>query len=136
MGVLKHAILPGFAAMHAAALFACKDLKSWAEMIGLSETEVSEEDEKSIRQNHMLGCLRGANLGFLFLCGMGIFQENAHFRKEIVMAECFFFTAAAVDAFQLGTLNYLIPAGQALIAAAGAIVNSMEPGLFTKDKNS
>lgn len=134
MGLLKHVLLPGFGLIHAASAAACSDLNGWASVIGLKDS-VSEDDEKSVRQNHMLGVLRGFNLAMMTLCGMGIFKEHAHFRGQIVLAEFVLFATAAVDAFRLGELNYFVPGVQALVALGGFIVNSMEPGIFTKDKN-
>lgn len=136
MGLLKHLLLPAFGLVHGASAIACRDLGSWAELVGLPKDSVSEEsDEKStIRQNHMLGCLRGFNIAMMTLCGMGVLKESAHFRGQIILAEAALFSVVAVDAFRLGTLNYLIPLGHALVAAAGFVINSMEPGIFTKDK--
>jgi hypothetical protein len=132
MGVLKHAVLPFFALCHAGSIYACKDLTTWASMFGMSVEK--KEDKEDPNQNHMLGSLRGFHAAMLFLCGMGIFQESAHFRKEIVIAEGFLFSVVTVDAFKLG-LKYVVPGVNALIAATGAAINSMEPGIFTKDKN-
>lgn len=134
MGLLKHILLPGFGLMHAASVAACSDLKTWASMIGL-DNSVSDEDEKSIRQNHMLGTLRGFNLAMMALCGMGIFKESAHFRAQIVLAEAALFSTVAYDAYRLGGLKFMVPGVQALVALGGFIINSMEPGIFTKDKN-
>ena len=135
MGLLKHVVLPAFALIHAGSLVACRDLASWARMVGLKD-DVTEADEKSIRQNHMLGCLRGFNFAMLLLCGMGIFTESAHFRKEIAVAEAALFSVVTVDAYRLGGLNYMIPGSQALVAMIGVFINSMEPGIFTKDKKA
>jgi len=135
MGLLKHVLLPAFGLVHATSAVACFDLKNWAGMIGLKDS-VSPEDEKSIRQNHMLGVLRSFNLGMCFLCAVGTFKEHAHFRAQIILAEFIMFSSVTVDAFRLGGLNYLVPGFHALVALGGYIVNSMEPGIFTKDKNA
>ncbi|CAJ1941117.1 unnamed protein product [Cylindrotheca closterium] len=133
MGLLKHVLLPAFGLMHGASVAACSDLKGWAEMIGKKD-DVSEKDENSVRQNHMLGSLRGFNLGMMVLCGMGIFKEHAHFRGQIILTEFVLFTTVAVDAYRLGDLNYMIPGAHALVALGGFIVNHLEPGIFTKPK--
>ena len=134
MGILKHAILPGFALMHAGCVLACKDLKSWAGTVAADKV-ISEEDNKSARQNHMLGGLRAFNLAMAFLCTVGFLKESSHFRKEIVIGECIFFSAVTADAYRLG-LKWYIPGLQAALAAIGAAINSMEPGIFTKDKRT
>lgn len=134
MGLLKHVLLPGFGLIHAASAAACYDLKGWASLVGLKD-EVTEEDNKSIRQNHMVGVLRGFNLAMLTLCAMGVFKEHAHFRGQIIFAEFVLYATATVDALRLGGLNCIVPATHALVALGGFIVNSMEPGIFTKDKS-
>ncbi len=138
MGLLKHVLLPAFGLIHATSATACSDLKSWSSMFGLKDSSsVSEEDENSVRQNHMLGVIRGFNVAMMALCGMGIFKESAHFRAQIILAEFALFSSVAIDAFRLGGgLNYIVPGVQALVALGGFIINSMEPGIFTKDKNS
>ena len=133
MGILKHVLLPGFGLLHAAAAVACKDLKGWASVIGLKDS-VSEDDEKSIRQNHTLGIVRGFNLAMMTLCALGVFKEHAHFRGQIILAEFILFATAAVDAFRLGELNYVVPGVTSLVALGGLFVSSMEPGIFTKDR--
>ena len=133
MGLLKHVLLPAFGLIHATSAAACSDLKSWSSIIGLNK-DVSEEDEKSVRQNHMLGVIRGFNVAMMALCGMGIFRESAHFRAQIILAVFALFSTVAIDAFRLGGLNYVVPGVHAVIALGGFIINSMEPGIFTKDE--
>lgn len=136
MGLLKHVLLPAFGLIHATSAAACSDLKSWSSIVGLDK-EVSEEDEKSVRQNHMLGMIRGFNVAMMALCGMGIFKESAHFRAQIILAEFALFSTVSIDAFRLGGgLRYSVPGIQAIIALGGFIINSMEPGIFTKDKRA
>jgi hypothetical protein len=135
MGLLKHVLLPGFGLMHAASAAACSDLKGWAKLVGLQD-DILEEDEKSVRQNHMLGVVRGFNLAMMTLCALGVFKEHAHFRGQIILAEFVLFATAAVDAFRLGGLNYIVPGASALAALGGFIVHSLEPGIFTKDKSA
>ena len=134
MGILKHFVLPAFGLVHVASVVACKDLKTWGGMIG-KDDDISEADNNSIRQNHMLGALRGFNVAMLTLCGFGVFAKSCHSdtRQAIAMAETAFFTVVTVDAFRLGGLNYFIPAAQSLLALGGTIVSFMEPGIFTKD---
>jgi hypothetical protein len=133
MGLLKHVLLPGFGIIHAASAAACSDLKGWAGLVGL-KNDVSDVDEKSVRQNHMVGVLRGFNLAMMTLCALGIFKEHAHFRGQIILAEFVLFATATVDAFRLEGLNYYIPGAHALAALGGFIIHSMEPGIFTNDK--
>jgi len=136
MGLLKHFVLPAFGLMHAASAAACSDLSTWAGMIGLKDDIVSDDDKKSVRQNHMLGVLRGFNVAMMLLCGMGAAKESSHFRAQIVLAEAAFFAIVTVDAFRLGGLNYLVPGFQTVLASVAYVINSMEPGIFTKDKNA
>ena len=137
MGVLKHFVLPAFGLVHAASILACRDLKSWGDMIGKGD-DITELDNKSIRQNHMLGVLRGFNFAMLTLCGFGVFAKTCHSdtRQAIAMAETALFSVATIDAYRLGGLNYLIPAAQSLLALGGTIISHMEPGIFTKDHDA
>ena len=137
MGILKHFVLPAFGLVHAASIVACNDLKAWGGMIGKGD-DVTETDTKSVRQNHMLGCLRGFNVAMLTLCGFGMFAKTCHSdtRQAIAMAETALFTVVTIDAYRLGGLNYLIPGAQSLLALGGTIVSYMEPGIFTRDHTS
>ncbi|KAG7359859.1 hypothetical protein IV203_034957 [Nitzschia inconspicua] len=135
MGLLKHVVLPAFGLLHAASLAACKDLKSFGGMIKCDD--VTAEDEKSTRQNHMLGIIRGFNLAMLTLCGFGIFggkASSSDTRQAIAVAEFALFSVVTFDAYKQ-QLNYYIPGAQALLALGGTIVSFMEPGIFTKDHN-
>lgn len=134
MGLLKHVLLPACALMHGASAAACIDLKTWAKNFSPKET-VSEEDEKSVLQNQMLGVVRGFNVAMLALCGMAVFKESAHFRAQVILAEFALFSMITVDAYRL-KVNYIIPGVNAILALGGFIINSMEPGIFTKDKNA
>jgi len=147
MGLLKHILLPAFGAMHASSAAACYDLKGWANLVGLNKDDddttskdvndpniITEQDNKSIRQNHMLGVLRGFNLAMMALCAMGTLKEHAHFRSRIILAEFILYATATVDAYRLGGLNYFVPGAMSLAALGGFVVNSLEPGIFTKDK--
>ena len=105
--MLKHFVLPAFGLVHAASLAACKDLKSFGAMIGC-ET-VTPVDEKSTRQNHMLGALRGFNLAMLTMCGFGIFgkSSSSDTRQAIAVAEFALFSLVTFDAYKQ-KLNYYL----------------------------
>lgn len=138
MGILKHFVLPGFALVHAASIVACKDLISWAGMVCVNEDDkVNESDDISIRQNHMLGCLRGFNVGMLILCGFGTLSNNASsdMRQAVALAETALFSVVAVDAFRGGLKKFWVPVGHAVVTLGGLIVSVLEPGIFTKDHN-
>lgn len=118
-------------------LLTVHDLRSWAKSVAMDpETTVSSLDETSSRQLHMVGVIRAFHLMGAFLCGMGVFQETAHFRKEIAIGEALFFAFAAFDAMRNGIKKWYIPGTLSLATAAGAVINSMEPGIFTKDKRA
>ena len=138
MGLLKHVLLPGFGLLHAVAAYACSDLQGWGKMVGLKEDTVDKDTSENslLRQNHMLGALRGFNIAMMLLCGTGVLKESAHFRGQVLLAEATLFGVTTIDAFRLGTLNYWVPLAQTVIATAGVIINGMEPGIFTKDKNA
>eukprot|EP00565_Helicotheca_tamesis_P009038 CAMPEP_0185726872 /NCGR_PEP_ID=MMETSP1171-20130828/2722_1 /TAXON_ID=374046 /ORGANISM="Helicotheca tamensis, Strain CCMP826" /LENGTH=139 /DNA_ID=CAMNT_0028395313 /DNA_START=15 /DNA_END=434 /DNA_ORIENTATION=- len=137
MGVLKHVVLPAFGLIHIASIITFRDLKSWGEMVGKVD-DMTEKDNESIRQNHMLGAFRGFNAAMLTLCGFGIFANECHSdtRQAIAMAETVLFGMVSIDAYRLGSgLNYFVPGVQSLLALGGAIISYMEPGIFTKDHN-
>lgn len=138
MGLLKHVLLPAFGLLHVAAAAGCSDLASWAALVGLPKDTVSSVDETSIRQNHMLGILRSFHITLAFLCGLSVTKESAHFRGQVILAEALLFAGCTIDAYRVGkgVLQYPIPALYSLVAAAGYVVNAMEPGIFTKDKNA
>ena len=94
----------------------------------------SDEDRQSVRQLHMLGTLRGFNIAMWMLCGMGILTESAHFRGVVTSALVALYGVVAIDAYQLGLAAWYVPAALAAIAVVGAVVHSMEPGIFTTDK--
>lgn len=131
MGLLKHAILPLFAALHVFSVYACMDLGRWADMIGYPVE--GEADRQSIRQLHMLGALRGFNVAFAILCIVGVVSESAHFRGLVVMAEGCLFGVVAWDAYQLGIEGWFVPATQAAVAVVGMAIHATESGIF-KDK--
>uniref|UniRef100_A0A7S2GVN7 Transmembrane protein 107 n=1 Tax=Helicotheca tamesis TaxID=374047 RepID=A0A7S2GVN7_9STRA len=136
MGILKHVVLPAFGLVHAASIIVCKDVKSWGKMVG-KDDDITEEDSKSLRQNHMVGALRGFNAAMLTLCGFGIFSNACHSdaRQAIAYAETILFAVVSVDAYRLGGLNYFVPGVQSLFAFGGTVISYMEPGIFTKDHN-
>jgi hypothetical protein len=45
------------------------------------------------------------------------------------------FGAASADAYALGIQGYFVPAAMAAFALVGVVIHSMEPGIFTTDKN-
>jgi len=109
-------------------------LDGWADQVFL-EGSVTSEDRESVRQLHMLGCLRALHAAMSLLCVMSVLTESSHFRGVLVLAECIFFGIATMDAYTLG-LQYQFPAAFATIALIGVMVHNREPGVFTTDKAS
>ena len=133
MGILKHVILPAFGLLNINAALSCRNFSSWAKLL-LQDPE-TDDDKKSAAVKHTLGSIQGFSLAMAFLCAWGSLKGDAEFRKVVVMAECITCSVSAYDAFGLG-LNYFVPAGFALLGAAGRVVSGMEPGIFTKDKRA
>ncbi|KAL3916624.1 MAG: hypothetical protein SGARI_007920 [Bacillariaceae sp.] len=86
----------------------CAGLQTWAEMVGLPKHSVEEKDEASVRQRHMLGCLRGFNAAMLYLCGQAWFSPSGWYTDQLLIAEGCMFAITAVDAYNLGVTKFLV----------------------------
>lgn len=135
MGVLKHVVCPLFAVLHAASIYACRDLHAWAEMVEL-QVENPEVASQEVRQLHMLGVLRGFNVAFCLLSVLGSVSESAHFRGVLALAYAALYGTVALDAYSVGVEGWMVPAVIAVVATVGLLIHSNEPGIFTKDKGA
>jgi len=95
-------------------------------MVGLSKETVSDDDKKSSRQNHMLGCLRGFNAAMLFLCGQAWMSPNSNgwFIQQLLIAEGCMFTVTALDAYQFGVTKFLAAyVGPAILSGVATVLH-------------
>lgn len=133
MGLLKHAILPIFALFHAFMTFMLLS-GSKADIPTLGNwPDAEDHGDLSSWESHMMGTALSAHAAFLFGCLTGVMREDSHFRSILAVMEGIFFTLEAYDCSLTG---FDVPpvATFAVLAWVGAIVNFLEPGIFTKDK--
>jgi hypothetical protein len=87
-------------------------------------------------ETHLLHCLGGISLVFFLNNVAAIFVENAHYRGMAVFLQMIFFI---VDGYSYNVMGkevapaVLVSVG---VGAVGLAVHAMEPGIFTKDKDS
>ena len=131
---LKKGLLATYTLIHVQSFASCATgLSTWAEMVGLPKDSCSDSDEKSTRQNHMLGCLKGFNLGMLYLCGMVWYSGDPKARDQIILAEAILFAVTGYDAIQLGITKFLVAYLVPPILSGLAVLG---PGMMSKIKSS
>ena len=134
MGLLKHFVLPFFAVLDLAQfyqMFVAEDLADMLEMWGRDVNEVPV----TILELHFAHALGAVFLAFFFNCVAGIFIENSHYRGMVVFSQTL---VLALDGYSYVRLGVTIPAvlyGVVGTGVVGLVVHSMEPGIFTKDKD-
>jgi hypothetical protein len=133
MGLLKHAILPYFACLHAyifASLFIVGSKMDFARIAYPNAVGA----ELTPMENHLLGAAGAFHCAVGFGCVIGFIAEHSHFRGVVVLMELILWTLDGYDAYTLD-FPYIFMLIQAAIAAVGLLIHSQEPGIFTKDKN-
>mmetsp|Transcript_29359 Transcript_29359/g.44445 ORF Transcript_29359/g.44445 Transcript_29359/m.44445 type:complete len:136 (+) Transcript_29359:639-1046(+) len=129
MGILKHAVLPLFAAVHAGivGLYLSENLgwmKNYPDIYGAqSQIEL-----------HLLSIVAGSSLMMMFGCLIGILQEDSHFRGIIAVMNFGIFANEAYDSWFRDGFDPTLSTILTVIAGFGVIVHSNEPGFFTQDK--
>eukprot|EP00522_Entomoneis_paludosa_P004223 CAMPEP_0172467020 /NCGR_PEP_ID=MMETSP1065-20121228/57732_1 /TAXON_ID=265537 /ORGANISM="Amphiprora paludosa, Strain CCMP125" /LENGTH=139 /DNA_ID=CAMNT_0013224037 /DNA_START=76 /DNA_END=495 /DNA_ORIENTATION=- len=135
MGLLKHAVLPLFALLHASV-----SLVLWTQgpegVIPMFDWPAKAGDDQAVTvwEAHALGILGGCEIALSFLCVVGIF-ESSRFRSIIIVAEAMVWGVGAFDAFKNG-VPYEFAATMFVIATVSGVIHSQEPGLFAKDKTA
>lgn len=133
--VFKHGILPYFACLHAyvfASIFIVGSRNDFARII-FANTIVGDYELTPL-ENHLLGSSGAFHCAVGFACVIGVIAEHSHFRGIMVLMEFIQWTLNAYDAYQ-SDFPYTFMLIQAIIAAPGLLIHSLEPGIFTKDKN-
>jgi hypothetical protein len=134
MGLLKHGILPYFACLHAyvfASIFIVGSKMDFARIIS-ANTIVG--DKLTPLENNLFGAAGAFHCAVGFACVMGVITEHSHFRGIMVFMELIQWTLNTYDAYQ-SDFPYSFMLVQAVIAAVGLLIHSLEPGIFTKDKS-
>ena len=108
------------------------DIPSIGQWPGVDERNTDDPDYLSAWESHMMGTALSAHAALLFGCLAGVLREDSHVRSILAIMEAIFFTLEAVDAHQTG---FDVPpvAIFTVLATVGAVVNHLEPGIFTKD---
>ena len=135
MGLLKHAILPLFvlvdlAFMHK--LLIAQDIDFLAELWDRDLKTFPATD----LEIHFLHCCGGVCLVLAVNNIAAILIENSHYRGMAVLLHTLFFAVDGGSYIALGRSALGPPLFFVLVGVVGLIVHSMEPGVFTADKNS
>lgn len=134
-GLLKTAILPYFAILHAYT-FASIFLFGKIDFAKLAWPDVVKEDsDLSSLESHLLGAFGAFHLAVGFGCALGILSEHSHFRGVMTTMELLLWSLDGYDALLTKTRPITFYAVNAGMAAIGLLVHSQEPGIFTKDHN-
>ncbi|KAL3902437.1 MAG: hypothetical protein SGILL_010824 [Bacillariaceae sp.] len=140
MGILKHAILPLYsvALLVLGYVWLIKEdtsefMVNWA---GGSDNRDFDKTPVTQLELHLVHAVGGTAIALGINCVMAIFKENSHYRGMAVTLVMIFFGA---DLYSYARLGQPIPGilyGILGLGAVGLAIHAMEPGIFTKDKNS
>ena len=137
MGLLKHAILPAFALLD---LLFLHQFLIKQDYTGLAQ--IFDRDLESFPMTdfevHLLHCIGGVCVLLAINNIVAIVMENSHYRGMAVLLHTIFFACDAGSYVALGRLGGSeigTPLVIMLMGVIGLVVHSMEPGIFTKDKN-
>ena len=131
MGLLKHVVLPLFAAAHGVMVWQL--LQGTLGQAMMDAGVVTADYEFTTFEQHLLEAIGVTHAMLLFAAVLGIFWESAHFRGILAVMEFVFFAGLAYSDYIHG-YPYQVGAGLATVAAVGILVHSLEPGLLTQDK--
>lgn len=137
MGLLKHVACPFFALSHGcAALLALTSTP--AEYAKSTGAPSEGPDESSPREKALLKFTGAFHIASSLLMVVGTWKETAHVRGLIVGFECVFNGACLLlgASSQMALQDLYSSMGLFTLAVGSAVVHSMEPGFFTKDKNA
>jgi hypothetical protein len=136
MGVLKHFVLPVLCLY-----------RSYVVVVGLTQGKSAIADMAQFPigadgmtplETHMIGAYVGLSVALLLNSAAAIFTENSHYRAMATAVEFLCNVTDGYDSYFLAgpafDATFLI--GISTLTGVGLIVHSMEPGVFTKDKNA
>jgi hypothetical protein len=132
MGFLKHFALPLFAVTHS--IFVSFLVTNKKQDIPSLVQWPGAEDERTKMEMHLIGAYCGFHAAMMFACIAGMIHEHAHFRGIVTFMELMVHGIDLADALREGT-PWEALAVLTGIAVVGLVIHSMEPGIFTKDKN-
>ena len=133
MGLLKHAILPAFVFLDLAFTYKfliAEDISLLAESWGRDFTKLPPTDIEL----HLLHVVGGACLLLAINNIAAILIENSHYRGMAVLLDTICFGVDTYSYMKVGR-NAVAPLVLVAIGVVGLGVHSMEPGIFTNDKD-
>ena len=134
MGLLKHALIPFYAFLHLLGAYQALNPEGFVTFCGIP---LEDGETQTTREVHLVGVILAAHVAMAYMCAMGFLMESAHFRGVVMVWEVIFYGIRTYNTYALGfePSVYGKPGAAFAIAVVGAILHSMEPGLFTKDKD-
>ena len=134
MGLLKHAILPLFAAVDFFLVYRALVAEDVSDLLELWKRDTNAYPITDW-EIHLLHAFGGAMLVLGVNAVAAIFVENAHYRGMALFLNTLFFSVDLYSYLKMGVSNpelYVV----LTIGAVSLAIHSMEPGIFTKDKNA
>jgi hypothetical protein len=135
MGLLKHFAIPCFCFLHAYASYTVLlsgDIKGGIKTFQWPP-KAGKDQDLTLWEKHLFGIVGAAHASFLVVCLLGIFHEHSHFRGIVAIMEAVFWGIGGYSSVALG-FPCELAFGTCGLAVLGLIVQSREPGIFTKDK--
>ena len=133
MGLLKHAVLPILALVDLVFTYKCLVAEEMDLFNSLWDRDTSKFPTTDL-EIHFLHCLGGAVFILLINNIAAIFIENSHYRGMAVLLHTIFMSVDLYSYVLMGK-DPTIALSLFAIGVVGLVVHSMEPGIFTKDKN-
>ena len=133
MGLLKHAILPLFIVIDLALTYTfllSEDLTALAPFFDRDLTKLPATDI----ERHLMHVVGGACLLLAVNNTAAIAVENSHYRGMAVLLHTICFGIDAYSYVSLGKSVPVPPLALVIVGVVGLVVHSMEPGIFTRDK--
>ena len=143
MGLLKHVVLPLFGFFHAMTAYTAYfgDRHGMPSQFDWPANSVETPDGKlTLYEDFLFGIVGCFHASFFVGCLMGIVLKDAStFRLILAVMECVMWGVGGLDGARL--LGYEAQAAYSSfilsgIAAVGIVVHQLEPGIFTKDKET
>ena len=135
MGFLKHFLLPTFAVTNGYAAIKCLTTEL-LDMIAPGFDRDLEKQPPTTIEKALSRTIGGAKLASMVNMIIATQLENAHYRGMALIVETVYLAVDAWSAYKSGfkeTTGIYTMLG---LSVLGLGIHAMEPGLFTKDKNS
>lgn len=144
MGLLKHGVLPVFAAIHSYMAKVCLIDDGLVAMLAPSSPPPAADDgaakgdkgalPPTPSETHLTRIIGGGQLVFVVNAVVAMFHENAHYRGMAVLLEAVYFSASSYSFWKAGRTDATPIYCMLGMSLVGLGVHAMEPGVFTRDK--